>query len=126
MENTKPTILVVEDDEVSLGSLVRALEDAGFNTLQAKDGESALQTALASHPNLIISDNIMPGTKGVEFLDQLRKDEWGNRVPFILLTGQYDLEAVNTSLEAGKTDFLVKDDTSLSAIIETVQRRLAE
>ena len=63
---------------------------------------------------------------GIDVLVELRKDEWGKQVPFILLTGQYDLEAVNSLLEAGKTDFLVKDDTSLGEIIETVRFRLSE
>ena len=126
MVNTlNQTILVVEDDEISRGSMVRAFQDAGYQVISADNGQTGLETALSQHPDLIISDNIMPVTSGVELLEQLRCDTWGKDVPFTLLTAQYDLQAINDSLEAGNTDFLVKDDTSLSEIVETVKRRLA-
>lgn len=124
-DTNTPTILVVEDDEIARGSLVRALQDADYQTLDAKDGQAGLDLALSARPALIIADNLMPVMKGIELLDKLRKDNWGRDVPFILLTGQYDLEAVNTSLEAGNTDFMVKDETTLSEILETVRLRLA-
>lgn len=124
-DTTDAIILIVEDDEVARGSMARALEDAGFKTLEAAEGQAGLQAALQSHPALILADNLMPVMKGTEMLEELRKDEWGRQVPFILLTGQYDLEAVNNSLQAGNADFLVKDDTSLGEIVDTVKLRLA-
>ena len=125
-DTTSPTILVVEDDEVSRSSLVRAMQDAGYQTIQANDGQSGLDAALAQHPDLILSDNLMPMLKGIEFLEKLRKDQWGSQVPFILLTGHFDLEIVNDIIQAGHTDFLVKDDTSLAQIVDTVRLRLSE
>lgn len=119
------TVLVVEDDEISRGSLVRAIQDAGFQAVEAADGQQGLDLALSMHPDLIVSDNIMPVKSGVDLLSELRQDSWGKQVPFILLTAEYDLQAVNDSLKAGNTDFLVKDDTTLHSILATVRLRLA-
>ncbi len=124
MADSPTTILVVEDDELLLGSVVQVLQDAGYNVLQARDGKSGLEIALKNRPALILTDNMMPVMTGVEMVEQLRQDEWGKKEPVILMTSVYSGETLNDSLQAGVTDFVVKSDFSVDKVVALVQGRL--
>lgn len=124
MADSPTTILVVEDDELLLGSVVQVLQDAGYNVLQARDGKAGLEIALKDHPALILTDNMMPIMTGVEMVEKLRADEWGKKEPVILMTSVYSGETLNDSLQAGVTDFVVKSDFSVDKVVGLVQGRL--
>lgn len=56
-----------------------------FHALGAKDGEEGLELALKEKPDLILLDVIMPKMDGMTMMKKLRKDNWGKKVPIILL-----------------------------------------
>lgn len=118
------TILVLDDDPILLQSLVDVLQSAGYTALQAVDGKAGLSIALNKHPDLILSDNLMPVMNGVDMVSELRKDAWGAAVPVILMTNMFNMEAVNKSLQAGNTDYLMKADISLEKITEIVRNKI--
>ncbi len=118
------TILAIDDDELLLGSIVQALEGAGFTVLQAKNGKEGLEMALQNHPDLILTDNLMPIVNGVDMVVGLRKDEWGAKVPVIIMTNMYSAGMLNESLEAGVTDYIMKSDMTLDKIVGLVRTRL--
>jgi len=96
----KPKILVVDDESHVLESLTQ-LFDMDFHVLTASDGQTALML-LQHHPDvaIVISDQRMPGMKGVELLRHVKQ-----LVPHsmrILLTGYADLEAVLDSVNVGE------------------------
>jgi DNA-binding response OmpR family regulator len=59
-----PLILVVDDDESILNFLQQILTEAGYRVIQAESGMKALTVARQKHPDLIISDIVMPGQTG--------------------------------------------------------------
>ena len=61
-----PVILIVDDEKVIADTLSIILTHAGFITMIAYDGQSALQMANATTPNLLLTDVVMPGLSGVE------------------------------------------------------------
>jgi DNA-binding NtrC family response regulator len=61
-----PLILIVDDEKVIADTLSIILSRAGFATMTAYNGETALQIATATSPALVISDVVMPGLSGVE------------------------------------------------------------
>jgi DNA-binding response OmpR family regulator len=124
MGQTKHTILAIDDDALLLGSIVQALEGTGFTVLQAKNGKEGLEMALQNHPDLVLTDNLMPIVNGVDMVVGLRKDEWGARVPVIIMTNMYSADMLNESLQAGVTDYVMKSDMSLDKIVELVKTRL--
>jgi DNA-binding NtrC family response regulator len=96
----KPKMLVVDDEPHILESLTQ-LFDTEFHVLTASDGQTALML-LQHHPDvaIVISDQRMPGMKGVELLRHVKQ-----LVPHsmrILLTGYADLEAVLDSVNVGE------------------------
>lgn len=124
MAQTKHTILAIDDDTMLLGSITEALEGAGYTVLQAKDGKEGLEMALQHHPDLILTDNLMPIVNGVDMVVGLRNDAWGAHVPVIIMTNMYSADMLNESLKAGATDYIMKSDVSLDKIVEAVHNRL--
>lgn len=83
-----PTI-VIADDEAPIRLVVGdKLRSAGYNVLEAGDGEQALELALKSSPAAIISDLQMPFMNGLELATKLRSDNRTAHVPVLLLTAR--------------------------------------
>lgn len=120
------TVLVIDDDALLLGSVVEALQQAGYNVIQAKNGREGLEMALKEHPDLVLTDNLMPVVNGVDMIAGLRKDPWGKTVPVIIMTNMYTADMLNQSLAAGATDYIMKSDISLDKIVGLVRDRLKD
>jgi len=87
MAEEMKTILVVEDEPDIVTYLSTLLEDAGYSTAAAEDGEQALEKVKASRPDLITLDISMPNRSGVRFYrDMKESDEWKS-IPIIIVTG---------------------------------------
>lgn len=75
LERERPRILVVEDDDSVRALIAVTLEMAGFQVLEARDGEAALRLAVIEPPDLVSIDLMMPGMDGWELSDRLRAGE---------------------------------------------------
>ena len=99
------TILVV-DDEARIVKLVRDyLERAGFDVLDALDGETALTLARREQPDLIILDLMLPGVDGLDVCRRLRRE---SSVPIIMLTARVEEADRIVGLELGADDYVTK------------------
>jgi DNA-binding NtrC family response regulator len=100
------TILCV-DDEPAVGLILEdALERAGHQAVGARNVPEALQVLARGDVDLIISDYLMPGLTGLEFLSLIQRE--GYDVPLIMLTGQGTIEHAVTSIKAGAVDYITK------------------
>lgn len=103
---TNPLILIV-DDEVGVRELLTdALGLAGFDTLEAKDGMSALTLIRKNKPDLLIIDINMPIMDGFELLERVRSSK--NQVPAIMLTARKDRTDISRGLRLGADDYVTK------------------
>jgi two-component system alkaline phosphatase synthesis response regulator PhoP len=116
MSANSSVVLVVEDEDSLRSLLVRELKINNHTVIESKNGQDGLSLALKQKPDLIILDVVMPVMDGLEMARMLRKDEWGNTVPIIMLTNLSNIEHINSALEENVHDYIVKSDTSLSAI----------
>jgi len=112
-ESTEPSrvsrsrILLVDDNADMRGYVCRLL-DQRFDITAVPDGTTALATALASPPDLVLSDVMMPGLDGFGLLRELRADKRTRTVPVILLSARAGEESSIEGLDAGADDYLVK------------------
>ena len=122
----KKKILIVDDEEVMLGAISNALLNQRFATLTARDGEEGLATALKEHPDLILLDILMPKMDGMIMLQKLRLDEWGNKVPVIILTNVSPNanSVINSVLQSEPAYYLVKSDVKLEGIVVKIKEVL--
>jgi DNA-binding response OmpR family regulator len=120
----KKTVLLVEDDTALRNVLVEKLTDEGFNVVQAVDGEAGLAQALAIHPDLILLDVFMPKMDGITMLAKLRStDSWGKHITVMVLTNSTDAQTIATVTGFGATDFLIKSEWSLEALVARIRER---
>ena len=82
-----PPVLLVEDDEAVREAMREALEDEGYSTLSAANGEQALELlARGPKPRLILLDLMMPVMNGWELLKVLRDSADLDRIPVVILS----------------------------------------
>lgn len=99
------TILLVEDAQDLARVIQRELENAGYRTLHAPDGEQALAQFQAHQPDLVILDWMLPGMDGLAVLRRLREI---SPVPVLMLTARGEEADRVLGLEVGADDYLTK------------------
>lgn len=124
MTASNHTVLIAEDEPLLLQSLAEVVSKAGYKVLKAKDGKEALELAVKERPTLILTDHLMPVMSGIDMVKELRKDEWGKKVPVVVMTNMYNADTLNQSLEAGVTDYVMKSDVSVDRVVELISSRL--
>jgi DNA-binding NarL/FixJ family response regulator len=101
-------LLVVDDDPGIREGLLDLLGLYGFKVRTAADGAEALQMVEQDPPDLILSDIIMPGMDGYQFLDRIHaRREWRG-IPFVFLTARGEIPDVRRGLELGAEDYIMK------------------
>lgn len=120
---TGERILLVEDSAHLRHFLVDAvLEPAGYDVLAAVNGAEGMTLARDLHPDLIISDYLMPHYTGLEMLAALRRE--GLDFPFILITAEGSETLAVQAMRLGVSDYLIKPfdtDDLLHAITRVLQ-----
>jgi two-component system, sensor histidine kinase and response regulator len=118
------TKVLIIDDEISLRETVRTiLHSKGYETLTASDGAAGIELARKNLPDLIICDVKMELVDGYQMLTVVRNDPMTATIPFILMTGQSDREALRHGMELGADDYLPKP-FSPAELIAAVNARL--
>jgi two-component system phosphate regulon response regulator PhoB len=86
LADSRPSVLIVEDDEAISIVLSLALESIGFDTASARDGQDGLRQAADRLFDLFLLDQMMPGMLGIEVAQQLTRQSRGARDRIILIT----------------------------------------
>jgi len=101
-------VMVVDDDLAGLLMASEALRSAGFDVIEAEDGQQAHEQFVAHQPEVVIMDVIMPRVDGFEACARIRQSEGGSHVPILMITGLEDVESIQRAYEVGATDFVTK------------------
>ena len=100
------TVLLIEDDREIRSVASLRLRAAGYNTMDAADGEEGVRKALAEHPDAIVMDVRMPMKDGMTALAELKKQEETRDIPIVMLSAS--IVDQQRALEAGARFFLTK------------------
>jgi len=104
----KATILIVEDDPLTLQTLIEYLQKSDIGTSVARSGEEALRQIVTAKPNLILLDVMLPGIDGFETCRQLKNNPATVEIPVIFLTALAETADRVTGFEAGGADYITK------------------
>ena len=105
----RASLLVVDDSRTMRLSLIRALNELGFDNIQeAKNGREALEIVLKQPFDLMLLDMEMPEMNGMEVLLELKKNPELSGLPVIVISGAEQLENAVRCIEAGAEDYLPK------------------
>jgi len=121
--DTKPTLLVIDDDQQLCDMLVEYLAPEGFLTSTAATGPSGLEQLACAPVDLVVLDVMLPELSGFEVLRRIRAT---SRVPVIMLTARGEEVDRVVGLEMGADDYLAKpfSPRELVARIRAVLRRM--
>ncbi|MGI8756855.1 MAG: response regulator transcription factor [Acidimicrobiales bacterium] len=104
-----PTVvLVVDDDPVILRLLTVNFELDGFEVLGATNGSEALDLAREHHPDVVVSDIMMPVMSGLDLVSTMAGDENLSSIPVLLLSAKAQATDVRAGLDAGAVDYVTK------------------
>lgn len=115
-------ILIVDDARIVRQQVGAALKDAGFDIIEAEDGQTAV-TVVGKTPDLamVVCDINMPGMSGLEFLEALKGTGRINSLPVVMLTTEVNTSLVTRAKAAGAKGWMVKPFNA-SALIVTAKK----
>ncbi len=114
-------ILIADDDRLILSTLGQGLRDAGYEVLEATDGEAAVHLCDTEQPDLAVLDIRMPGMSGVEAAHLIQQR---TEVPFMFLSAYGDKEIVKLAVEQGALGYLVKP-VDIPQVVPAIEAALA-
>ena len=119
------TILLVDDEPAQLELLRYNLERAGFHTLQAEDGQAALDMVENEAPDLIVLDWMMPNASGIDVCRRLRARAATRLLPIIMLSARGEEGDRAMGLDTGADDYIIKpfSPRELVARVKALLRR---
>jgi class 3 adenylate cyclase len=101
-------VLVVDDDPDMAAYLARLLESEGMLAETVHSGDAAMVYVMATPPDLVLLDVVMPGTGGFEICERLKADAATAMIPVVLVTALEDHQSRVRGIRAGADDFLSK------------------
>lgn len=122
MDEAKPSVLVVEDEEKIAQILLDYLKQSGFETRYESKGTGVVEKVKEDTPDLIILDIMLPGMDGLEICKEVRKF---SAVPIIMVTARVDELDRLLGLELGADDYICKpfSPREVVARVKAVLRR---
>lgn len=126
--STKPTVLVVEDEEDLRDIIIYNLEREGYKTVGVESGEQGLELAGSLKPDLMILDLMLPDMNGMDVCRKVKQDIATQMVPIIIVSAKGEEVDIVSGLELGADDYLTKPFSPriLLARVRAVVRRSEE
>src|SRR6185312_9461017 len=118
------TVLIADDDAAVRRLLVSLLRPHGHRLLEAADGEQALALAKAEHPDVIVSDILMPAMDGYELVRQLRSEPETARTPVVFLSAEYDNEEARELAQAAGAVRILRKPCAAADVLAAVDAAL--
>ena len=113
------SILVIDDEALTLRTISRALRDEGFEVFVAMTGEEALKTLGEEKPDLALVDVVLPGIDGIEVLRQIKRQNAGTIV--VMMSAYRMVDRAVESMKLGAYDYLTKP-FHIADMVNTIRR----
>ena len=121
----KKKILLVDDSQTVLLMHQLLLADRGYELITARDGQAAVETALAERPDIIFMDVLMPRVDGFAACQELRAHENTRHIPVIMVTTRGEPHNVQRGYESGCSDYITKPFNA-NELLDKLERYLGE
>jgi DNA-binding NarL/FixJ family response regulator len=123
--NAQTNILIIDDDQHLGRTLENVLKLDGYDVCYANNGALGIQKAFEYNPDLILCDVNMDPIDGYQVYNVLKDSSLIDRIPFVFITGNSDLQDIRFGLNLGVDDYFVKpfDNNNL---ISSIEKRLSK
>ncbi len=116
-------VLIVDDESAIRESLSGVLEDEGYKTFVAENGQQGLDIASAEKPDLVLLDIWMEGMDGLEVLSRLKRRN--PELPVVMISGHGTIETAVQATQKGAYDFIEKPP-QVDRLLLTISRAIRE
>ncbi|MBN2511959.1 MAG: response regulator [Sedimentisphaerales bacterium] len=125
-KKTRKIKIQVTDDEPNIVQTLKdRLEMNDFDVVVAHNGSDGLKIAEQERPDVILLDVIMPVMNGLEMLEMLRKQPWGQEPSVIMLTARSQTQDIARANACGIDDYIIKP-FDLSELLEKIESILEQ
>jgi two-component system phosphate regulon response regulator PhoB len=127
MSDRPGKILIVDDNQETSRLLSARLRREGYSVLWSKEGRGGLELAIASKPDLIVLETVLPVLSGIDVLRYLRHFPETRRIPVIVLSARHDEDNRIRAFELGADDYVRKPFSARESVlrIRAVLRRVS-
>ena len=125
MARPRTIVLVVDDDAATRQGLVVLLDSWGYQAIEAADGKAALESCKHDLPHAIVTDLMMPGMNGLEFVGTL--GERIRQIAVVFVTGQATIDTAVQAIRLGAYDYLSKplEPERLRTVLERALKQVS-
>ncbi len=116
----RPTVLIVEDNELNMKLFHDLLDAHGFETLQTRNGMEAMELARTHRPDLILMDIQLPEVSGLEVTKWLKDDDELRDIPVIAVTA-FAMKGDEERIRQGGCEAYISKPISVGHFIETIR-----
>ncbi len=116
MPSLRETVLIVDDLSLARRVLARELKGAGYDVVEASNGEEGWEMFLRVRPDAVLTDLVMPGSDGQELLERIRAQS--DAVPILLFSARGGVSEAVSALKAGADDFISSTGTEIEDLVE--------
>jgi CheY-like chemotaxis protein len=120
---TMKKILIVDDNELIVEVMTYILENKGYEVLSLYDGDEVFNQVKASHPDLIILDDSLPGMNGRDICQLLKLNSSTQNLPVIMCSGNDDIE--ESLLQKGAPNDVLQKPFDINSLVDIVASNLA-
>lgn len=125
-DETMIRIAIIEDDQVISQMYIMKFTSEGYDVQWAENGKLGVRMVEDIRPDLILLDLHMPIMDGTEALKEIRKHDWGQDIPVIVLTNLGAEEAPDDLKQLDVHSYIVKADLTPSQVVARVKEVLNE
>jgi len=123
MTESKPRILLVDDEPSILKTVGKWLEVSGYEVMVAVDGEHALERAKTERPDLIVLDLMLPKLSGLKVCGLLKQDAQYQQIPIIIFTGKDQVVDDDACRSCGADGYVTKTQGTM-VLLEQIRTLL--
>jgi DNA-binding response OmpR family regulator len=117
----KETILMIEDELGFRRIYSSVFKNAGYEVLEAEDGEKGLQMVIEHQPNVVLLDLMLPKMNGFDVLKEMRESELVKHIPVIIFSVIGEESLIEKGLSLGATDYTIKGFYTAQQILSKIQ-----
>ena len=121
MDQMGKKILIVEDNELNMKLFSDLLEAHNYETIQTRDGMSALDLAREHNPSLILMDIQLPEVSGLAVTKWLKEDEDLRKIPVVAVTA-FAMKGDEEKIREGGCEAYIAKPISVGHFLETVKK----
>lgn len=119
-------ILIIEDDQEIMSLLSQKISDAGYQVIEARDGEEGLKLLRSNEPDLVLLDIILPNVDGLELLKRKQALSETKNIPVVVISNSGAPAEISQAQRLGAVDWITKTEFSLQETMDKIEKIIQE